>query len=98
MTEAGVWSRISKLEEDMRTNSDALIRHLAICEQLQRQAVERDAEAKATRDAMMCKLDKLMTISIEQRGAIKYGKALYAIIGAVGAAGVWLATHSGVVK
>ena len=57
--------------------------------------VARDTR-KTIADALSAMSSKLDAISEEQsqmRGAVKFGKALYAVIGALGAAAVWVASH-----
>jgi len=94
MEDGGVWQqRVVTLEQGLKEMNDTMIRHLATCEELAKQSVQYRADMRDTVGKVLDKIDILMTINIEQRGAIKYGKTLYAIIGAAGALGAWAVSH-----
>jgi hypothetical protein len=97
-------NRVGHLEEGMRTMSMSLATHLGSYDATQKAAEESrsvirktlgDMDTKIERigSGISFKVDKLIEAHDQQVGAIKFGKWLYGLIGAIGAAAAWIASH-----
>lgn len=101
---AEVERRLYELETKLDTAWDQINRHISGCEKLAIAAQEaRDRMERAQTEIrtrveiigseLTVKLDKILTRQSQQDGAIKAGKALYAVLGLIGAALLWLISH-----
>lgn len=97
--------RLTDVEAKLDTAWDQINRHIAGCEKLgqsaaeSRDRMERNLGETRTRmeiigSELTVKLDRLLTRMSEQDGALKAGKALYAVLGVIGAGLMWAFTHA----